>query len=319
MLSKVTSIFFLAALMVTAQVRINSGGPALTDAAGTFWSADSMFTGGSVATKPSVTGVPSILDTIRFGDFTYNIPAKPGQYIVKLYFIEQYATGPGQRAFHVGIDNALLLFNYDIAKDVGLNVLEIKVFTVNHQGDTLAIRFATVIGSARVAAIEVLPVSSVPPPCPTACKDGQTGPMGPQGPPGVGVPGLQGLPGINGKDGAPGIQGPKGDTGLQGPPGPPGPSGGGSSGSCLQAGATTLSNCEIYRVAAMAVLNGSLAPITVSPNGVQLQVHVPVPQSPGACPTDPNLQVTFYAIGGGFRYECDSDGQWGRIALQKVW
>lgn len=120
------------------------------------------------------------------------------------------------------------------------------------------------------------------------------------------------------RDGKDGLDGKNGAVGPVGPPGPQGPPGG-STGSCLQAGATTLSNCEIYRVAAMAVINGSLAPITVSPNGVQLQVHVPAPQSPGSCPIDPNLQVTFYAIGGGFRYECDSDGKWGRVALQKVW
>jgi hypothetical protein len=212
--SRILLLALLFALPAFAQIRINCGGPALTDTSGP-WMADVYFTGGNASAK---TGAPTVLDTIRYGDFTYNIPAAPGAYTVKLHLIEQYATGPGQRAFNVGINNTPVLFNVDPYREAGSNTELVKTLTVQSAGNAISIRFQPVIGSARVAAIEVQPAGTTG----TAscnCKDGKDGRDGKDG---IGIPGPPGPPGV-------GIKGDKGDRGDPGPPGTPG-SGGGTGG-----------------------------------------------------------------------------------------
>lgn len=51
------------------------------------------------------------------------------------------------------------------------------------------------------------------------------------------------------------------------------------------------------------------------------QMRVAAPSGPGPClMSDPKGgPVNVYAVKDGFRYECDSDGMWGRVPLQKVW
>src|SRR5947209_7442143 len=111
----------LAACSLAAQIRINAGGPALTDDLGRAWSADQ----GSIAgtTLYSVAGQKGIYSTLRYGTtLHYDIPTDPAQqqlWWIRLHFLEPTVTKSGQRVFDVWVDNTRMLANVDLAAQAG--------------------------------------------------------------------------------------------------------------------------------------------------------------------------------------------------------
>jgi hypothetical protein len=106
-------------------VSINSGG----SAAGGFV-ADTAFSGGNTFSTTNaidtsqLTGtVPpqSVLQTERYGEFSYTIPGfPPGTTAnVTLYFQESFWSAPGQRTFNVAINGATVLAAFDIFAQAG--------------------------------------------------------------------------------------------------------------------------------------------------------------------------------------------------------
>ena len=88
-------------LPVGEEVRILSGASRkYVDHAGKLWSPDSYFSGGAVVASAVQhiwrTQDPIIYRSSRQGDFTYNIPLKPGTYELRLHFAETY--GPESAA-----------------------------------------------------------------------------------------------------------------------------------------------------------------------------------------------------------------------------
>jgi len=113
-----------------------------------------LFTGGNIAATPG-----DQTFSIRYGDFSYRIPAIAGQYDVRLHFVERYATAVGQRVFNYQVASLPPVTNYDIYADVGPNKETIKHYALTTTGTPIVISFTTVTGSARVAGIEVIPLN----------------------------------------------------------------------------------------------------------------------------------------------------------------
>lgn len=148
-------------------ISINAGGPATGSFIG-----DTYATGGTTAANATTstpfdtTGVVSPAPTAayvdeRYGNFTYTVPnlAPATSYRVRLHFVETYWNAAGQRVFNVTINGAPALTNFDIYAAAGAkNKVVIREFSVPASSTgTIAIQFASVVNSAKVDAIEIIP------------------------------------------------------------------------------------------------------------------------------------------------------------------
>jgi len=160
-------------LPVGEEVRILAGASRkYVDHAGKLWSPDSYFAGGTAV--PSAvqhiwrTQDPIVYRTSRQGDFSYNIPLKPGTYELRLHFAETFygpentgAGGEGSRIMTVLANGQTLLHDFDVLADSGGDrTAEVKVFSdLSPAADgQLHLSFSAVkSGSAMLSAIEILP------------------------------------------------------------------------------------------------------------------------------------------------------------------
>jgi len=124
------------------EIRIRSGSsaPRYVDRTGNVWSSDRFFRGGSVFATPghviSGTPDPELFRSRREGDFSYDIPLKPGVYELHLYFAETLfgesntaGGGESSRVFRVLINDKPALLVFDVASDAGgSNTADEKVF-----------------------------------------------------------------------------------------------------------------------------------------------------------------------------------------------
>ena len=114
------------------EIRILCGSSAAryVDRTGNTWSGDRFFRGGSVFATPNhaiaATPDPELFRSRRDGDFTYDIPLKPGLYELHLYFAETLfgennAAGGGEssRVFRVFINDKPALMVFDVISDAG--------------------------------------------------------------------------------------------------------------------------------------------------------------------------------------------------------
>jgi len=122
------------ALGALESVRILCGYPKdkYIDRSGNVWLGDRYFSGGEASGQPQqfLTRAPdmTLYQTFRIGNFSYNIPLKPGNYELHLYFVETHY-GPGtlsgggetNRLFDVLLNGKPLLRIFDIIKDAGGN------------------------------------------------------------------------------------------------------------------------------------------------------------------------------------------------------
>jgi hypothetical protein len=141
------------------------------DHAGKVWNPDTYFSGGSAVQSPVQhiwrTQDPIIYRSSRQGDFTYNIPLKPGTYELRLHFAEaQYGPenagggGEGSRTMTVSVNGEPVLHDFDVLADAGgERTAEVKVFhDISPASDgQLHLSFAGRNGSAMLSAIEILP------------------------------------------------------------------------------------------------------------------------------------------------------------------
>ena len=144
------------------------------DRAGKLWSGDEYFTGGTAVRSPTQhiwqTQDPSIYRSSRQGDFSYNIPLKPGLYELHMHFAETFYGpedvgdgGEGSRVMTVNANGKPLLINFDVLADAGgSRTADVKVFTdISSAPDgQLHLNFSSVHGGrAMLSAIEILPGS----------------------------------------------------------------------------------------------------------------------------------------------------------------
>ena len=148
-------------------VRIVAQGNPVMDNNGRHWSADQYFFGGNrVSRNP---GVIQASDKVlyqgeRYGNFSYHFPLVPGKYRLTMHFAETWFGTPESNApaldarrFNVFANGAVLLNNFEIAKEGGVNHEVVKVFDnlePNAQG-ALWLEFVPVENYAEVNAIEI--------------------------------------------------------------------------------------------------------------------------------------------------------------------
>jgi hypothetical protein len=144
-----------------AGIRVNAGGAAYTDPSGKLWTADSNYTGGaSLDTGSRIAGTttPSLYGSVRYGDTTYNFPVPNGNYTVTLKFAEVSGLAPGQRRFHVKLNGANVLPNFDIAAAAGGPGIAVdRTFPVVVNSGNISIATSIVRYGALISAIQILP------------------------------------------------------------------------------------------------------------------------------------------------------------------
>lgn len=154
-------------------VRILAGlsGGNYTDGYGHVWVSDRFYHGGSVATSGNHpiwgTRDPRLYQSWRQGSFSYDIPARPGTYEVRLYFAETYfgegnAAGYGgenTRFFDISINGVLVKRHFSVAGEGGVNVAVVKAFRdiAPAQDGFIHIGFGKVTNEPFVNAIELTP------------------------------------------------------------------------------------------------------------------------------------------------------------------
>jgi hypothetical protein len=160
-------------LPVGEEVRILAGtNRKYVDHAGKLWNPDSYFSGGTAI--PSAvqhiwrTQDPIVYRSSRQGDFTYNIPLKPGTYELHLHFAETFygpesvgGGGEGSRIMTVLCNGQPLLRDFDVLADSGGDrTADVKVFSdIAPAADgQLHLSFSSGKGGgAMLSAIEILP------------------------------------------------------------------------------------------------------------------------------------------------------------------
>jgi hypothetical protein len=148
-------------------IRVNAGGPAYTDAQGRAWSGDMGFTAGAVWTgQPLIANSsdPMLYQSVRYGVHSYRFAVPDGSYQVNLKFAEVTQTAKGKRVFHVALNGARVLSNFDIfAEAGGMRIAIEKSFPATPAGGAITIQFSSgMAGNPLVSAIEVVSASAAP-------------------------------------------------------------------------------------------------------------------------------------------------------------
>ena len=155
------------------EVRIQAGGTRdYIDRAGKTWLPDQFFSGGMAVHSPVQqvwrTLEPEIYRHSRQGDFTYDIPLKPGIYELHLHFAEmEYGPqdhlggGEGSRLMSIAINGKPALSAFDVVSDAGgADTADVKVFTdIEPASDgKLHIAVSSIYGGrGMLSALEILP------------------------------------------------------------------------------------------------------------------------------------------------------------------
>ena len=148
-------------LLSATTLRIDVGGNGYVEASGKTWQADRGFTAGTVAiTGTDVAGTNSddLFNTRRYGNFSYSLAIRSGNYRVRLLLMDPTDVA-GQRQFDVFSEKKLVLKDFDIAAAGGMNAAVTKTFTTEVNDGRLNLWFQNVRDNAIVSAIEVTPIA----------------------------------------------------------------------------------------------------------------------------------------------------------------
>jgi Malectin domain len=141
------------------------------DRSGDVWQGDSYFADGGTDDIPdhliARTSDPTLFQTDRHGEFSYNIPMEPGAYELWLYFAETFY-GPGtllgggetSRLFSVQVNDRTILNTFDVYADAGGNfIADVRVFkdVAPAPDGKVHIRFLRRTGEPFVDAIKLIP------------------------------------------------------------------------------------------------------------------------------------------------------------------
>jgi hypothetical protein len=151
-------------IVPASAVRVNAGGAAYTGSDGRAWQGDTSFTGGTIyrpVPGPSIARTldPTLYQSERYGNFSYNFAVPNGSYTVVLKFAEIFWTTAGKRVFNVSINNQAVLTNFDILAQPNSapNTAVDRAFPVTVTGGAISLTFTTVVDNAQINAIEVVP------------------------------------------------------------------------------------------------------------------------------------------------------------------
>ncbi|MBN2442606.1 MAG: PHB depolymerase family esterase [Spirochaetales bacterium] len=141
---------------------VNCGGAAYVGSDGTEFEADRGYSGGSAydnGSSVSGTSDPTLYSTERYGDSEYSVPVPKGEYLVTLYFAENYHTSAGSRIFNVSIEGIQAIGNLDIYAKAGGNTAYVTENSVTVSDGEINIEFSTVTENAMVNAIKITALS----------------------------------------------------------------------------------------------------------------------------------------------------------------
>ena len=172
LLAFMAALCFPKAVLAQSPIRVNCGGANYTDSKGQLWQADTGFNAGAAYTSSaSVTGSPdpTLFQTGRSDGsttpliYTFSVPS--GNYHVNLYFAETSGKmfRVGSRVFNVRMQGAPAFPNLDVFALVGADAALVEATDVVVSNSAFTIEFDNVVASARVNAIEILPVSNTAP------------------------------------------------------------------------------------------------------------------------------------------------------------
>ncbi|GAB0494573.1 hypothetical protein MMPV_005867 [Pyropia vietnamensis] len=156
-------------------VKLNVGGPALSDYLPDEPYVTSTTYTGTIVKPVSGTTIEALYHTFRFGKtVAYALPLPPGTYTVSLLFAEVYVhtTAVGKRVFDIAIGDAVavpvLLPNYDLFADAGEAIAVAKSFDVTVTTAPLIISMTASVQNVALQGIEVVAASPTPTPDPLA-------------------------------------------------------------------------------------------------------------------------------------------------------
>jgi Malectin domain len=158
-------------LATQAPYRINCGSADdYVDPEGKTWQRDTHFLNGkAMAYQTFFTSDFAMFKTDRVNDtaggkaLTYAFPVTAGSYKVQLYFAEGWDSSKavGDRVFHVLINGDSVLKHFDLVQEYGFSTAVIREFETSSDGKKpLTISFGNVKGSAKINAIEILPLTT---------------------------------------------------------------------------------------------------------------------------------------------------------------
>jgi hypothetical protein len=143
------------------------------DYLGHVWQGDRFFSGGTAVHFPNlwiaITQDAEIYRSAREGDFSYDIPLKPGTYELRLHFSENTygpdtpeGGGESSRLITVAASGKKLLDQFDILADAGGGkTADIKVFqNITPVNGALHLAFSAVKVKGIVSGIEIIPTSA---------------------------------------------------------------------------------------------------------------------------------------------------------------
>jgi hypothetical protein len=140
-----------------------SGKPQV-DSSGAVWLSDRYdhFGGNWAAHVDSVerTSNPMLFEHRRNGDFSYDIPLRPGKYELHLYFLDYAPNAGTPSTFSVDANGKPLLSEFDIETDaMGANIADERVFRDISPGPNgrLQLVFSSLMAPAELNAIKILP------------------------------------------------------------------------------------------------------------------------------------------------------------------
>ena len=145
-------------------IRINAGGPAITNADGTVWLADQGFADGETIERPDIQVANADKDQMVYHSEHYSMsafsqPVPNGKYTVILHFAETYEgiTDKGQRVFSVNVQGHDIK-DLDVFDKSGgalhAYVVTVPVEVTNGKVD---ITFTSNIENPEINGIEIIP------------------------------------------------------------------------------------------------------------------------------------------------------------------
>lgn len=129
-----------------------------------YYKADVDFDGGTTnSTSDPVSGAngSTVMQTERYGDYSYEIKMPNGNYSVELFMVEMYQTATGNRVFSVSVEDKVVVDSIDLFAQVGHDTLYRPAKITTSVGDgSLSIDVTKSVDNGTLSAILVRKVGA---------------------------------------------------------------------------------------------------------------------------------------------------------------
>ena len=150
-----------------SEVHVMAGysGSEVIDNSGVRWTRDSFFTGGGAWQRDGAfvrgTSRPFLFANWRNGEFSYDVPLKPGTYELRLFFVSPFRVGDEKlSSFDVTLNGQPLLSAYDVNISAhGVDVADEKVFrdVAPDEEGFVRLKFTSQMGPPSLNALQIIP------------------------------------------------------------------------------------------------------------------------------------------------------------------